>query len=82
MKKSTRWGWLVAGVILAAAEIVVPGVFLIWLAGAAMVTGLIVWAVPIGVPRPVGPSQMSSMPSSSPNRSRNSSSAAWPSAAR
>ena len=36
-----RWGWLVAGVILAAAEIVVPGVFLIWLALAAILTGLV-----------------------------------------
>ena len=36
-----RWGWWVAAVILAAAEIFVPGVFLIWLALAAMVTGIV-----------------------------------------
>lgn len=36
-----RWGWWVAGVILAAAELVVPGVFLIWLALAAFVTGTV-----------------------------------------
>ncbi|MET0376628.1 MAG: NfeD family protein [Rhizorhabdus sp.] len=34
-----RWGWWIAAVILAAAEIFVPGVFLIWLALAALVTG-------------------------------------------
>lgn len=46
-----RWGWLVAGVILAAAELVVPGVFLIWLAIAAILTGLValIFAPPIAV---------------------------------
>jgi len=37
-----RWTWWIAAVLLAAAEIFVPGVFLIWLAVAAMVTGLCV----------------------------------------
>lgn len=36
-----RWGWWIAAVILAAAEIFVPGVFLIWLALAALITGAI-----------------------------------------
>jgi inner membrane protein len=36
-----RWGWFVAGVLLAAAEIVVPGVFLIWIAIAAIITGIV-----------------------------------------
>ena len=36
-----RWGWLIAATLLAAAELVVPGVFLIWLALAAFVTGLV-----------------------------------------
>ena len=45
-----HYGWLAIGLGLAAAEMAIPGVFLIWLAGAAMVTGLIVWAVPIGLP--------------------------------
>ncbi|MBD3759918.1 NfeD family protein [Sphingomonadaceae bacterium G21617-S1] len=46
-----RWGWLLAGALLAAAELVVPGVFLIWLALAAMVTGLIAltFAPPLAV---------------------------------
>lgn len=45
-----HYGWLAIGLVMAAAEMAIPGVFLIWLAGAAMVTGLIVWAVPIGLP--------------------------------
>lgn len=36
-----RWGWWVAGVLLATAEIFVPGVFLIWLALAAILTGIV-----------------------------------------
>lgn len=42
--------WLAIGLVLAAAEMAIPGVFLIWMAGAAMITGLIVFVVPIGVP--------------------------------
>ena len=44
-----RWGWLALGLLLAAAEMAIPGVFLIWLAGAAIVTGLVAWVVPIGL---------------------------------
>ncbi|MCB2089313.1 MAG: NfeD family protein [Sphingomonadaceae bacterium] len=47
---SPHWFWLTLGMILAAAEMLVPGVFLIWMAGAALVTGLVAWLVPIGVP--------------------------------
>ena len=36
------WIWFVAGLALAALEMVVPGVYLIWLALAALVTGLLV----------------------------------------
>jgi inner membrane protein len=45
-----HWAWLALGLLLAVAEMAIPGVFLIWLAGAALVTGLLAWAVPIGVP--------------------------------
>lgn len=45
-----HWWWLAIGLLLAIAEMVIPGVFLIWLAGAAIVTGLLVWLVPIGLP--------------------------------
>ena len=45
-----HWLWLALGLFLAAAEILVPGFFLIWLAGAALLTGLLVWLVPVGMP--------------------------------
>lgn len=46
-----RWGWLLAGALLAAAELVVPGVFLIWLALAALLTGVValLFAPPLAV---------------------------------
>lgn len=47
---STHWFWLALGLLLAVGEMAIPGVFLIWLAGAAIVTGLVTWAVPIGLP--------------------------------
>ena len=47
----THWAWLALGLVLAIGEMLVPGVFLIWLAGAALITGLVAWALPIvGVP--------------------------------
>ena len=46
----SHWIWIAVGFVLAAAEILVPGVFLIWLAGAALLTGLITLVLPIGVP--------------------------------
>ncbi len=42
-----HWAWLVLGLVLAAAEMAVPGLFLIWLAGAALVTGMVTWAAPL-----------------------------------
>jgi membrane protein implicated in regulation of membrane protease activity len=45
-----HYGWLAIGLVLAAAEMAIPGVFLIWLAGAAIITGLLVWLLPIGLP--------------------------------
>ena len=45
-----NWGWLAIGMLLAVAEMAIPGVFLIWLAGAAIVTGLLTWLLPIGMP--------------------------------
>ena len=44
------WFWLVAGVVLAIAEILVPGFFMIWLAAAAIATGLIAMHLPITMP--------------------------------
>jgi membrane protein implicated in regulation of membrane protease activity len=45
-----HWHWLAIGLLLAAAEMAAPGFFMIWLAAAAVITGLITWVLPIGVP--------------------------------
>ena len=45
-----HYAWLAIGLILAAAEMAVPGVFLIWMAGAALIVGAVAWLTPIGVP--------------------------------
>lgn len=49
-----HYTWLALGLVLAVAEMAIPGVFLIWMAGAALVTGLVAWTVPIGVPVQIG----------------------------
>jgi inner membrane protein len=41
------WSWVIAGLVLAGAEIVVPGVFLIWFGLAAVATGLATALIPI-----------------------------------
>lgn len=45
-----HWFWLALGLILAIGEITIPGVFLIWLAAAALATGLLAWVTPLGMP--------------------------------
>ncbi|MCP5383982.1 MAG: NfeD family protein [Sphingomonadaceae bacterium] len=45
-----HWVWLAIGLVLAAAEMLVPGVFLIWMAGAALITGILTFFLPIGLP--------------------------------
>lgn len=45
-----HWTWLALGLVLAVLEMAIPGVFLIWMAAAALITGLFAWVVPIGVP--------------------------------
>jgi membrane protein implicated in regulation of membrane protease activity len=45
-----HWAWLGIGLVLAAAEMAIPGVFLIWMAGAAIITGVIAWQLDISVP--------------------------------
>jgi membrane protein implicated in regulation of membrane protease activity len=36
----SHWAWLIAAAVLGIAELIMPGVFLIWLASAAVLTGL------------------------------------------
>ena len=45
-----HWGWLVFAALLGMGEVIIPGVFLIWVALAAAVTGLIALAFPVSVP--------------------------------
>jgi hypothetical protein len=40
-------GWLIAGVLLGIAEIVAPGIFLIWIAIAAGLTGIVAFLLPV-----------------------------------
>ena len=49
-----HWTWLSIGILLAAAEIVAPGFFLIWVGVAAIATGVIAWIVPLSVPLQLG----------------------------
>jgi inner membrane protein len=44
-----HWFWLLVGVLLGAAEILVPGFFLIWFAVAAIITGMLTFLLPISV---------------------------------
>lgn len=43
-------GWMVFAVFLAIGEIVLPGIFLIWIAIAAAITGAIAWSTPLDMP--------------------------------
>ena len=45
-----HWGWLVFAALLGIGEVLMPGIFLIWVALAAAVTGLLALALPISVP--------------------------------
>ena len=45
-----HWLWLIAGLVLAVAEMVVPGVFLIWFAAAALIVGLLTAVLPLAAP--------------------------------
>lgn len=42
------WSWVVLGLVLIGGELLAPGVFLIWLGLAALLTGLVVGAADIG----------------------------------
>lgn len=50
MDIEVHYTWLAIGLVLAVAEMAIPGVFLIWMAGAALITGFVSWLVPIGLP--------------------------------
>jgi inner membrane protein len=41
------WGWVIAGLVLMGLELLAPGAFMIWLGLAAVVTGLLLFVVPM-----------------------------------
>ena len=45
-----HWIWLIAAIVLAIAEIVAPGFFLIWLAAAAAATGVVAFLFDLSLP--------------------------------
>lgn len=48
-----HWVWIAIGLVLAALEMLVPGVYLIWLAIAAIITGLLTLGMDLGLPAQV-----------------------------
>ncbi len=48
-----HWVWLTLGLVLAGLEMLVPGVYLIWLAVAAIVTGVITYGLDLSLPMQV-----------------------------
>ena len=48
-----HWVWLTLGLVLAGLEMLVPGVYLIWLALAAIVTGVLTLALDLSLPAQV-----------------------------
>jgi membrane protein implicated in regulation of membrane protease activity len=44
-----HWYWIAAGAVLGILEILLPGIFLIWVAVAAWVTAFIVWLTPFSI---------------------------------
>jgi inner membrane protein len=44
---AAHWLWLIAAAMLAIAEMVAPGVFLIWIGAAALLTGVLALLLPI-----------------------------------
>ena len=47
---NAHWAWLTLGLVLAGLEMLVPGVYLIWLAVAALVTGALTFALDLSPP--------------------------------
>lgn len=48
-----HWAWIVVGLVLATLEMLVPGVYLIWLAVAALITGALTFGLALGLPAQV-----------------------------
>lgn len=48
-----HWVWLTLGLVLAGLEMLVPGVYLIWLAVAALITGVLTYTLDLSMPAQV-----------------------------
>jgi inner membrane protein len=48
-----HWAWMTLGLVLAGLEMLVPGVYLIWLAVAAIITGVLTLAFDLSLPMQV-----------------------------
>jgi membrane protein implicated in regulation of membrane protease activity len=44
------WAWLTLGLVLAGAEMLLPGIYLIWLAAAAIITGVLTYTLDLSLP--------------------------------
>ena len=49
-----HWWWLLGAAVLAILEVLVPGIFLVWMALAAALTGIAVWAFDINFATQLG----------------------------
>ena len=50
---NAHWVWLTLGLVLAGLEMLVPGVYLIWLAVAAIITGVLTYTLELSMPAQV-----------------------------
>ena len=50
LSNNAPWAWLTLGLVLAGLEMLVPGVYLIWLAVAALITGVLTLAFDLSLP--------------------------------
>jgi hypothetical protein len=44
---NSHWWWLIGGLVLLSAVMLVPGVYLVWLGVAALLTGVLAFALPL-----------------------------------
>ena len=49
-----HWVWMILGCLLVSAELLAPGYFLMWIGGAALVTGLATAILPLGAALQLG----------------------------